>query len=1050
MQCRHRKHSLETLVTGLLLAGTCGLASLSSAQNTPPGAPTGLLLDLMAHPLAVENPNPRFSWIVNDPDRSERQSAYQILVSGDNGVVWDSLRTESAESSNVLYAGAPLKPNQIYDWKVRTWDKEGLGSPYSEPQILATAVGDNWNATPVWNAPANRDDVAEFSDVTVELDFTIAENAIGVWLRHRDAGNTYLWQIKAGAQGSHLLPHLFKNGAHTILKTVPVEVRPGRKYRLKVEAEGSRFTTHIDGQQVDTLQDDTFSSGTIGFRMGRTERGNFANVLVTRGAESLLKADFKSGRDGFSGGRADGGALHLGRGESAVYGARGELPRFVMLRREFTLEDKPIARAIVHVTAVAPEPAAQYVYKLYLNESFVGTGPERGFAETRRYNSFDVTRLLRRGQANALAAINYSAHAERCFLLQLGVHYTDGTRQTIVTDENWKALPADTIYRDLGNAGFASYFYAPREGIDARRYPFGWKRAGFDDTLWPAAGRRPPIRGLKASATGNTELHTGRPRKFVKKGDGHFFIDFGESALAGIRLKVNGSDGHQLEIRVGEELSAPETVRKMRTGNSYEEIWTLKEGEQILENFGYRVFRYAEIFNAPAGFDASAIETLVYRHPFNDDAAHFSSSDPVLNDVWAFCKYSIKATSMDVYVDTHTRERRNYEGDALINQLSHYAVDREFALPRYSIEYLYYIPTWPTEYKLQSVIMAWNDYLYTGNPDSLRRHYEIIKTKTLESFVNGDFLVEKEPDAGGQNGPYGRDLVDWPVSQRDGYEFTRINTVINAFHCKAIENLGKIADVLGEQEDARRYQALASKLKEAINRHLYDPASGRFKDGRDSSHCAQHASAIPLALGVVDPALQGAAAEYAASRGMAMSVYGSQFLLEALYAAGRPQAALALMNAREGNSWGHMLYALDATIVGEAWDPSQKGNMSFSHAWASAPANIIPRGLFGIVPLKPGFEHFQIKPQPAGLDWAEITVPTIRGPIRAAFKRGPDTFELRVTIPANTAAAVHIPLEGQDGAVVRWNDQPVTGTAAGAHLTVPLAGSGEHRFVRSP
>lgn len=880
---RFSKNIRMIKASACLLLVAVAFSTSARAENQPPEAPTGLLLDLMHNPLGVENPNPRFSWIVNDPDSNESQTACQILVADDpgpldegRGNVWDSARIETSESSNVLYRGPALKPNRVYYWKVRTWDKAGQAGPYSAPQILATAVGENWKAIPIW----------------------------------------------AGAT---------------------------------------------------------------------------------------------------------------------------EAPHFALLRRNFKLEDKPVSRAIVHVTAVSPVPAAQYVYKLYLNGRFVGMGPERGFNGAHRYNSFDVTEQLRTGQANALAAINYSAHDDRSFLLQLSVDYADGSRQMIATDESWKALPADNIYRDLGNAGHPSYYYAPREGIDARHYPFGWKRADFDDSGWARAGERKALQGLTASATGNTESYTGQPETFVKKGDGHYFIDFGRSALAGIRLKVSGKDGHKVEIQVGEELAGLENIRKMRTGNTYEEVWTLKEGDQVLENFGYRVFRYAEVRNAPEGFDASSIETIVYRHPFDDEASQFSSSDPVLNAVWEFCKYSIKATSLDVYVDTHTRERRNYEGDALINQLSHYAVDREFALPRYSIEYLYYIPTWPTEYKLQSVMMAWYDYLHTGNPDSLREHYEVIKIKTLEPFINDQYLVEKKPKQGGR---YGRDLVDWPHSQRDGYDFTTINTVINAFNYKAIRNLGNIAYILGKTEDARRYQKLAANLKEAINRHLYDPETGAYKDGRDSDHFAQHASAFPLALGLVPEAREDPVADYLADRGMSVSVYGSQFLLDALYAADRPEAALKLMNAKDGNSWGHMLYDLNATIVGEAWDPSQKGNMSFSHAWASAPANVVPRGLFGVHPLTPGFEHFQIKPQPTGLDWASITVPSIKGPIEVAFKRHENALELTVDIPANTTATVYVPLEGLVDALVRWNDRSVKGTIEGDYLIVPNVGSGQHRFVR--
>lgn len=103
------------------------------------------------------------------------------------------------------------------------------------------------------------------------------------------------------------------------------------------------------------------------------------------------------------------------------------------------------------------------------------------------------------------------------------------------------------------------------------------------------------------------------------------------------------------------------------------------------------------------------------HYPFDDDVSRFTSSDPVLNDVWDLCKHSIKATSFcGVYIDGD-RERIPYEADAYIDQLCHYCVDREYAMVRYTHEYLLMHPTWPTEWILHSVLMAWADYLYTGN-----------------------------------------------------------------------------------------------------------------------------------------------------------------------------------------------------------------------------------------------------------------------------------------------------------------------------------------------
>lgn len=740
---------------------------------------------------------------------------------------------------------------------------------------------------------------------------------------------------------------------------------------------------------------------------------------------------------------------------------------FVFLRKSFDLPDKEIMTAIAHVTALSPESANQYVYKLYLNDEFVGAGPPRGYtrgkiipAQTKpstrdsdvisRYNTFDVTKLLKTGQENVVGALNYTTEDKR-FIFQMKIIYVDGTRETVVSDDTWKALPAgDKVIKDLGNISF-HYFHAPREGINANYFPFGWNNSGFDDSDWAKVSVEEPIENLMASATLNTERYLVEPEMIIKKGEGHYFIDFGKSYVAGFQLNIDGLEGQEVEIRLGEELSETQTVlHNMRTGNTYQEVWTLKDGPQTLENWGYRVFRYAEILNAPGPLQLSNVRAVELRQPFNDEASYFSSSDTILNDVWDICKYSIKALSLDMYVDTHTRERLNYEGGIFTEQLSDYTVHGEYAFPRFSIEHPYYRPTWPTEGKQNSVMMAWRDYMYTGNCSSLRMHYDALKTKTLEDFINEDYLVEKDIDAGGQHGTYGRDMVDWPISELDGFQFTNINTVINAFNYQAISDLSDIARVLGETEDEAYYSELAENLRKAMNTHLYDREAGKFRDGKDVDHHSLHASAIPLSLGIVDSENVNRVADYVEGRGMKGSVYLAQFLLDGLYMFNRGEAALRLMNSTELRSWGNMIYNLDATIVGEAWDPSIKGNMSFSHPWASSPANAIPRGLFGIIPLEPGFNRFQVKPQPASLDWAKLTTPTIKGPISVEFNRNGSIFEMKVQIPVNTTAKVYVPMRGAKNIIVTMNGQAAEGHIEGGYFVMDGVGSGHHVFQASP
>ncbi len=730
----------------------------------------------------------------------------------------------------------------------------------------------------------------------------------------------------------------------------------------------------------------------------------------------------------------------------AEAGEDGAEADFAFLRREFELPDRDIRSAVVHVTALSPEPAAQYVYRLYLNGTFVGCGPERGFAGIRRYNTYEVADLLKPGAANAVAALNYTAE-ERRFLLSMRVRFADGTEQILVSDESWRALDGSGIYVDGGNAGHDAYYHAPLEFINGPAYPFGWKAPGFDDAAWSPAVEKGSIDNLKASEQPNERKYLVAPARFVERGPGHYFIDFGRSVIGGFRLDgVVSEAGREVELRLGQELAGPREVRyNKRTGNTYREVWTLAGRTQTLTHWGYRSFRYAELIGAPEGLDETHVRAVVVRQPLDETESDFESSDRVLNDVWDMLKYSIRATGLDVYVDTHARERRNYEGDAYINQLSQYTFERQYAFPRYSMEYLYHRPTWPTEYKQISVMMAWNDYLYTGNADSLRKHYGLLREKTLEEFVNEDFLVEKEKDAGGR---YGRDLVDWPRSLRDGYRFSPFNTVVNAFNYRAVRLLGRIAGVLGEEEDAAYYGELADNLAKAINDHFFDPETGAFRDGKGIDHHALHASVFPLALEAVRPEHVAPAAGHIAARGMRCNVYGAQFLLEALYRAGRGDAALSLMNAVEGNSWGHMMYRLGATIAGECWDPALKPNMSFSHGgWGSAPANNIARGLFGILPLEPGFARFRVKPQPGGLEWARIRKPTIRGPVEVEFADGEDWFVLTVSIPANTRATVYVPHPADEGTVAYVNGETREGRIADGYLVFDDVGSGAHRFA---
>ena len=141
---------------------------------------------------------------------------------------------------------------------------------------------------------------------------------------------------------------------------------------------------------------------------------------------------------------------------------------------------------------------------------------------------------------------------------------------------------------------------------------------------------------------------------------------------------------------------------------------------------------------------------------------------------------------------------------------------------------------------------------------------------------------------------------------------------------------------------------------------------------------------------------------------MACSAYGSQFLMDALYEAGAADYALELLTHTSDRSWYNMI-RVGSTITLEAWDLKYKPNLDWNHAWGAVPANIIPRGLWGIKPKSPGFEIATIKPQMGNLKSSSIVVPTVRGPIKATFQYNSarlQTYEIE--IPGNMVAQFYL------------------------------------------
>src|SRR3954464_2323153 len=83
-------------------------------------------------PLGLDERVPRLSWRLDSDRRGARQVAYRLRVAStaerlgkNHADRWDSGRVENAQTTQIEYAGSPLKSRDACYWTIEVWDEIG-------------------------------------------------------------------------------------------------------------------------------------------------------------------------------------------------------------------------------------------------------------------------------------------------------------------------------------------------------------------------------------------------------------------------------------------------------------------------------------------------------------------------------------------------------------------------------------------------------------------------------------------------------------------------------------------------------------------------------------------------------------------------------------------------------------------------------------------------------------------------------------------------------------------------------------------------------------
>ena len=238
--------------------------------------------------------------------------------------------------------------------------------------------------------------------------------------------------------------------------------------------------------------------------------------------------------------------------------------------------------------------------------------------------------------------------------------------------------------------------------------------------------------------------------------------------------------------------------------------------------------------------------------------------------------------------------------------------------------------------------------------------------------------------------------------------------IATAFLHRSSALLGRIGGLLGRDDVAERYTALAEATRDAWRTEFIDD------DGR--LHPDTQADLVrALAFGLVPEDLRATVAErlvelvHEADDHLNTGFLATPFLLPVLADTGHLDVAYDLLFQDTAPSWLAMIDQ-GATTIWENWEgldaDSDAGIASLNHYSKGAVISFLHRYVAGIRPDEdhPGYDRFTVAPMPGGgLTSAEAVHDARRGRVRSGWVIDGGTFTLDVEVPPGSEADVVLP-----------------------------------------
>ncbi len=1023
---------------------------------------TELKTNEMVNPIGIDK-TPYFSWKMQDFEKGQMQTAYQILVSETEEAlekkqyIWDSGKIISDQSVAIPYEGNVLEAENDYFWKVKVWDKEQKEILSETAGFELGKTGDSWEGTQWITCPflyQNKAISSQLNDIHKYDGFTDSVSEINYDFKMEQTRTGFVWGAKEGRYGEYYLWSFgVENGqvemtislmkdektleSETyILSQYDAEEFLSQKHKVQIYIQKENVSTYVDDILISeniTLED--YKVGAVGFWVSRGyEKAWYDNILIKNSeGEVLYQENFEEMQNMFSPyyikvedgwGRADSGFV-------MTPGAEVPAPMF---RKTFdTVEGKEIESVRLYASALG-------IYEIYVNGTdinpFYGAPGQSVYSEEVYYRTYDLTEYINEG-ANGIGIMLGHGRYDRAkgtwgdrlaLYAQIVIHYQDGTKQIIGTDDTWSVCGDGPVRNDDLFSG---------EYYDANYEQPGWSLPDFNEEKYGKWGKaeyykeKNELIKKAVSDHGVKCIDRITPISVTEPVKGVYVYDFGQNFNGVCEIQLSGKANETVTIRYAEYLNTENLLRKDdKTGTIWTrnlgtadntDYYTFKEDGTFTYSpfFSYRGFRYVQITGVDTPPSPKEIQGLVISTD-NERCGYFECSDENMNRLYNAIYYSQLSNYVDIPTDCPQRdERLGWTGDAQV-------------------------------------------FAYTGslNANTANFMYKYIDTLRISQNDNGSYpqIVPLVEQTGGSNGwsdagviivwemyqQYGnkqiiRDnlsamcrYVDYLVETSDQFirNFEAYNdhnaisymddACCNTAQCTYVAKLlVQMCDIVGEKELAEKYRNIYEQYLSAWQEN-YLGEDGSIGEWRQSEYT------IALAYGLYPEELEQAGAEK-----LNFSVEASEYhistgyittphILSVLCKYGYIDTAYKLIQQTEAFSWNYMLEQ-GATTLTEGWhviSSNEDGminiNGSLNHVAMGAVGQWFYTDVLGIRrdEASPAYKHFYLEPRIGGdLTYAKGSYDSMYGKIESEWEVTDEGIRFRFVIPANTSATVTLPSE---------------------------------------